>query len=137
MTEQELREQYADIVASIEKSAADKARADATVAATKAERERLKAISSIEPMIADRELIEKAKYGENPMSASELALLAMQQGAKLQAAALKNIEADAANSGAAKVAGNPNGGNADDGSDDMQSFAKAVNAYKAYKGVKA
>lgn len=131
MTEQELRAQYPELVASIEKATAEKARTEATAA----ERERLKAIESIEPMIGDRSLIENAKYGEHPLDAAQLALLSYQQEAKLKAAALDKLDKDAKASGASAVSGQPNSGNAiDNGAEDAQSIANMVNAYKSLKG---
>lgn len=129
MTEQELRVQYPELVASIEKAASEKARTEATAA----ERERLKAIESIEPMIGDRSLIEKAKYGETPLDAAQLALLSYQQEAKLKAAALGKLGKDAKASGAANVSGQPNSANE---AEDEQSLGRMVNAYKSLKGEK-
>lgn len=133
MTEQELRAQYPDIIASIEKNAADKARTEATAA----ERARLKEIESIEPMIGDQSLIEKAKYGETPLDAAQLALLSYQQEAKLKAAALGGLKNDAQNSGVAGVSGQPNGGNANGiEAEEERSLGRMVNAYKSLKGEK-
>lgn len=131
MTEQELRAQYPEIIASIEKKASENARTEATAA----ERARLKEIESIEPMIGDQSLIEKAKYGETPLDAAQLALLSYQQEAKLKAAALGGLQRDAQTSGVAGVSGQPNSGNANDsGAEDEQSLGRMVNAYKSLKG---
>lgn len=132
MTEQELRAQYPELVASIEAAAAAAARTEAVTA----ERERLQAIESIEAQIGDSELIAQAKYGDNPCTAAELALAAMQKQAKQGADFLGKLGNDAKNSGTAKVTGDPNGGNADEGDDDETEFNGFVNAYKNMTGGK-
>lgn len=48
-----------------------------------AERERLQGIEAIEAAVADKALVNKAKYGEQPMTAESLALKAMQAQAAL------------------------------------------------------
>lgn len=133
MTEKELREQYPDIVASIEKTAADNARTEATAA----ERARLKGIESIEAQIGDKSLVQNAKYGDTPCDAAQLALAAMQAQSKLGSAFLQKMEADSSASGADGVAGKPNGGNADDGDETAAVVANAVKAYQKTKGGKA
>lgn len=133
MTEKELREQYPDIVASIEKTAADNARTEATAA----ERARLKGIESIEAQIGDKSLVQNAKYGDTPCDAAQLALAAMQAQSKLGSAFLQKMEADSSASGADEVAGKPNGGNADDGDETAAVVANAVKAYQKTKGGKA
>jgi len=133
MTEKELREQYPDIVASIEKTAADNARTEATAA----ERARLKGIESIEAQIGDKRLVQNAKYGDTPCDAAQLALAAMQAQSKLGSAFLQKMEADSSASGADEVAGKPNGGNADDGDETAAVVANAVKAYQKTKGGKA
>lgn len=132
MTEKELREQYPDIVASIEKTAADNARTEATAA----ERARLKGIESIEAQIGDKSLVQNAKYGDTPCDAAQLALAAMQAQSKLGSAFLQKMEADSSASGADEVAGKPNGGNADDGDETAAVVANAVKAYQKTKGGK-
>ena len=126
MTEQELRAQHPELVASIERAAVEAARPEIV----NAERARLQAIESIEAQIGDAQLIADAKYGENACEAAQLALKAMQKQAAQGAAHLDGVKNDAANSGAAEVNGNPNGGNSDDGNDDAAEFAGIVNAYK-------
>ena len=132
MTEKVLREQYPDIVASIEKTAADNARTEATAA----ERARLKGIESIEAQIGDKSLVQNAKYGDTPCDAAQLALAAMQAQSKLGSAFLQKMEADSSASGADEVAGKPNGGNADDGDETAAVVANAVKAYQKTKGGK-
>ena len=130
MTEQELRAQHPELVASIERAAVEAARTEIVAS----ERARLQAIESIEAQIGDTQLIADAKYGENACDAAQLALKAMQKQAALGTAHLAGIQNDAANSGAAEVTGTPNGGNSDDGEDEKVEFDGIVNAYKSISG---
>lgn len=130
MTEQELRAQHPELVASIERAAVEAARTEIVAS----ERARLQAIESIEAQIGDTQLIAEAKYGENACDAAQLALKAMQKQAAQGAAHLAGVKNDAAKSGAAGVTGNPNGGNSDNGDDDKAEFDGIVNAYKSISG---
>ena len=130
MTEQELRAQHPELVASIERAAVEAARTEIV----NTERARLQAIEGIEAQIGDAQLIADAKYGENACDAAHLALKAMQKQAALGTAHLAGVKADAANSGVSEVTGNPNGGNSDDGDDDKAEFEALVNAYKTISG---
>ena len=132
MTEQEIRAQFPEIVASIEAAAANTARTEAVAA----ERARLQEIESIEAQIGDSDLIKEAKYGEGACNAATLALKAMQKQAAQGASFITGLNNDAKKSGTAGVTGDPNGGNADDGNDDEAEFAGIVNAYKATRGGK-
>lgn len=132
MTEQELRAQHPELVASIERAAVEAARTEIVAS----ERARLQAIESIEAQIGDAQLIADAKYGENACDAAQLALKAMQKQADQGAAHLAGVKNDAAKSGAGEVTGNPNGGNSDNGNDDEAEFAGIVNAYKSISGGK-
>ena len=132
MTEQELRAQHPELVASIERAAVEAARTEIVAS----ERSRLQAIESIEAQIGDAKLIAEAKYGENACDAAQLALKAMQKQAAQGAAHLAAVKNDAANSGAGEVTGNPNGGNSDDGEDDKAQFDSIINAYKSISGGK-
>ena len=130
MNEQELRAQYPELVASIERAAVEAARTEIVAS----ERARLKAIESIEAQIGDTQLIADAKYGENACDAAQLALMAMQKQAAQGAAHLAAVDNDAAKSGAGEVTGNPNGGNSNDGNDDKAEFDGIVNAYRSISG---
>ena len=129
MTEQELRAQHPELVASIERAAVEAARTEIV----NTERARLQAIESIEAQIGDAQLIADAKYGENACDAAQLALKAMQKQAAQGTAFLNGLKNDANNSGAASVTSNPNGGNSDEG-DDKAEFDGIVNAYKSITG---
>ena len=130
MTEQELRAQHPELVASIERAAVENARTE--IVAT--ERTRLQEIESIEAQIGDAQLIADAKYGENACNAAQLALQAMQKQAKQGAAHLANVATDAAASGVEAVTSAPNGGNSDNGTDDKAEFDGIANAYKSISG---
>lgn len=132
MTEQELRAQYPELVASIERSAIEAARTEIV----SSERSRLQAIESIEAQIGDTQLIADAKYGENACDAAQLALKAMQKQAALGTKHLEAVKNDAAASGAGDVTGTPNGGNSDEGEAEAAEFAGIVNAYKSISGGK-
>ena len=108
MTLQELKNQHPDLVKQIEDAA--KETVDTTTEtrnAVEAERQRIKDIESIEATIADKQMIQDAKYGENPMDAKDLAFAAMQKQAQLGNTFLKNMHEDAENSGASEVQGAP------------------------------
>ena len=132
MNEQELRAQFPELVASIERAAIEAARTEIVAS----ERARLQAIESIEAQIGDSQLIADAKYGENACDAAQLALKAMQKQAAQGTAHMAAVENDAAKSGAGEVTGNPNGGNSDNGEDDKAEFDGFVNAYRSISGGK-
>ena len=130
MTEKELRAQFPDIVAAIEAAAVENARTEAVTQ----ERARLQSIEEIESQIGNAELIAEAKYGKGACSAEQLALRAMQAQAKLGTAHLDGLKKDGDASGVKNVAGNPNSGNGDDGSDDAAELQGIMNVYKAHTG---
>ena len=130
MTEAEIRAQYPEIVAAIESAAAETARTNAI----SEERARLQGIEEIEAQIGDKQLIADAKFGEHPCDAATLALNATKKQAVQGTQFLGALNKDAAASGAQNVAGNPNGGNADEGHDDDAEFAGAMNAFKSMNG---
>lgn len=118
----DLRTAFPEFVAQIENAA----RENAQTAGAQAERARIRAIEEIENSIADKALVNDAKYGENPMTAEQLALKAMQAQAKIGANMLNNMETDAAASGAEEVAAAPNGGTEETPEDDVENAAKEV-----------
>ena len=133
MTEQELRVQHPELVTQIESAAMERARTEAAAA----ERKRIQDIESIEAQIADKSLIDAAKYGEKPCDAAQLALMAMRRNAQLGQTFLNGLEKDAEASGTQTVASVPNGGNPDEGeSETAKLMANAFAAYKAMKGGK-
>lgn len=104
MTPEELRAQYPDAVKSIEEAAKKTVDIAAAVSdAVLAERQRIQEIESIEASIADKAMIQDAKFGEHPTDAKELAFAAMQKQAGLGNEFLHNMQEDAADSGCGKI----------------------------------
>ena len=102
----ELRVAFPDLLAQAETAARDEGRS----AGVTEERARLQGIEAIENAIQDRTLVDKAKYGENPMTAEQLAFQAMRQEAAIRANALRDMAQDANDSGAGDVGAAPNDG---------------------------
>lgn len=100
---EDLRAAYPDFVGQVE----DAAKASARSEGIAAERARIQGIEAIEAAIGDKELVKNAKYGENPLTAEQLAFQAMQAQAAIGAKVVTQMEGDAANSGAAGVEANP------------------------------
>jgi hypothetical protein len=98
-TQEELRNAFPELVAQIE--------AAAKAEGATAERNRIQEIESVQAAIGDTKLIEDAKYGEKPMNAQELAFAAMKAQAAVGAQVVKNLDGDAAASGAADVEATP------------------------------
>jgi hypothetical protein len=111
MTLDELRAQEPDLVKQIE----DNTRASITpvdtaeieARAMAAERNRIKQIESIEASIADHDLIQQAKYGDNRMDAKDLAFIALQRQASLGNVMMQNLQQDTAESGVQDVKTTP------------------------------
>ena len=120
----ELRAAYPDFAAQIEAAAKE--------SGTQAERTRIRGIEEIENAIADKALINNAKYGENPLTAEQLAFQAMQAQAAIGATVLTNMAKDAKDSGVEGVAAAPNSGT-EDPEDPKNQIAEALNAYKKLK----
>ncbi len=129
MTLEEMKAQHPDLVAQIEQQAA----ADASKEAIAKERARLQAIESIEASVGDHKLVNDAKYGDEPCTAEQLALKAMQKQAALGTKHLADAAADSKDSGAAGVGAAPNGGEEGTETDDKAKVDAIVNAYKATK----
>ena len=83
---EDLKNAYPDLVEQVRADAFTQGEAYGA----QAERERLQGIEAIEAAVADKALINEAKYGEQPMTAESLALKAMQA----QAALGNNMVAD-------------------------------------------
>lgn len=108
MTPEELKAQYPDAVGEIEKAAVQDA-ASSVNAAVMEERRRIQEIESIEASIADKALIQDAKFGEHPTNAKELAFTAMQKQAQLGNQFLCGMQKDARESGSADVQSSASG----------------------------
>ncbi len=106
----EMKTQYPEFCDAIKSEALEAARVEnekAVKDAVMAERKRIKDIEDIQNRISDKELVNKAKYGEEVMDAKELAFEAMQSEADIEANALNDLDADAEDSGAADVVADP------------------------------
>lgn len=99
---EEMRAAHPDLVAQIENAA--------RMEGAHQERARIQGIEAIQNAIADQALIRNAKYGENPLSAEQLAFQAMQAQAALGNTMLINMAADNKASGAEDVVASPNAG---------------------------
>lgn len=129
MTAAELRAQHGDVIAQIEREAAETARTNAIAE----ERARLQAIEEIEASVGDAQLIADAKYGEKPMTAEQLALAAMKKQAALGTKHLNDVKQDNDDSGAAGVGAAPNGGEEGSETDDAAQVDAIVNLYNSTK----
>ena len=118
---EELKNAYPDLVAQVENAAKDSVKNQGA----EAERARIKAIQEIENSIADKTLVNDAKYGENPLTAEQLALKAMQAQAALGNNMLNNLDDDAKDSGSKDVSANPNSGT-EDGETDIEAEAMKI-----------
>ncbi len=112
---EELKRKYPELVQQIEDGARQQACAggkaeDVRAEAVKQERERLKEIGEIENQIADKGLVDDAKFGENPMTAQELAFAAMKRQQETGRNFLEQLTNDAADSGTGEVKPVPNAG---------------------------
>ncbi len=96
---EELRAAYPELIDSVENAAQANGR--------DAERERIRGIEAIETAIGDKALVNSAKYGEQPMTAEQLAFAAMKAQASIGANMLTQMNADNAASGAEGVEATP------------------------------
>lgn len=111
----ELKKKYPELVQQIKDEAGQEAQAAGTEAqiraeAVKEERERLRQIAEIENQVADKGLVDAAKFGEKPMSAQELAFAAMKRQQAAGAQFMVAMMDDVASSGAEGVLPAPNAG---------------------------
>lgn len=100
-TVDELRTAYPELVAQIE--------TDATAAGAANERARLQGIEAIRNAVGNTELVNEAMYGENRLTAEQLAFRAMQAQAAIGATTVNNLESDTNASGANAVNAVPTG----------------------------
>lgn len=128
----ELRAAFPELLAQAETAAREEGRA----AGVTDERSRIQGIEAIQNAIADKALINGAKFGANPLTAEQLAFKAMQAQAAIGAKVLTNMAADSAESGANGVAAAPNNGPEATGGqavDPEQEIADAVKIYNQMK----
>lgn len=117
MTLEELMKSDPELVAQIQNEAVQNVQAtnqEAIDKAVNAEIDRIKAIDEIAGKIADKALVENAKYGETKMSAGDLALAALKAQQDAGTQFLTNMQEDVKNSGAAGVEPSPQGGTDDE-----------------------
>ena len=99
MTLEELKQNEPDLYNQIVKNA----RSEAQKEAQNSERARLSAIDEIASAIGDEKLVNEAKYGENPMTAEQLAFKAVQNAKSNGTAFLRQMIGSNASSGANDV----------------------------------
>ena len=111
MTLEELEKQEPELVNQIKNTAIQSAQADIQQAVDTAvanELDRLKSIDEIAGKVADKTLVEKAKYGDVKMSAADLALEALKAQKEDGQAFLAGMREDVKNSGSDGIAPAPN-----------------------------
>lgn len=111
MTLEELTKQEPELVDQIRNAAIQSVQTDtqqAVSAAVSNELNRLKSIDEIAGKIADKALVERAKYGETKMSAADLALEALKLQNDAGQTFLDNMKEDVKNSGAEAITPAPN-----------------------------
>lgn len=102
--------------------------------AVQAERNRIKEIDDIAGLF-DTELVESAKYGDNPCTAQELAYRAAQKAQQNGKSFLANLSIDAASSGAADVGAAPVATEESVSSEELSSAQKLQNARDEVKHI--
>lgn len=130
----ELNEKHPELVEQIRNEAIQSVQANATEtqaeainAAVQEEVERLKSIDAIADKIANKELVDKAKYGDVKMSAGDLALEALKASNSAGEAFLSNAKDDTHTSGVEKVCATPQSGSeTDQVQDDIASGAALI-----------
>lgn len=131
MTAEEIRQKYPEAVQQIEDDAKKAAKAEVNKEeirndAVQRERARIKEIEEIENKIADKNLVNEAKYGIKPMTAQELAFEAMKRDGEEGRKFLENLMEDYDNSGASDVVPVPNAGQKDEGEAELEDLANAA-----------
>lgn len=127
---EELKNAYPEYVAQIEKAARESVQNQGA----EAERARIRAIEEIEGSIADKKLVNDAKYGENPMTAEQLALKAMQAQAKIGANMLNSMAEDFKASNAGDVSAEPSGA---EETEEEKELAEAKDMINIFKNIKS
>ncbi|MCM1040432.1 MAG: Clp protease ClpP [Ruminococcus sp.] len=109
----ELREKYPELYAQIRNEAATETKKELQAEseqAVKNEIDRIRAIDEIAGKIADKQLVENAKYGEKKMSAGDLALEALKNQRDVGQKYLDDLGKDTTDSGVGDVTPTPNQG---------------------------
>lgn len=132
-TVEELKAAFPELTTQIESAAKESGRAEGV----SSERNRLQGIEAIENAIADKEIVKNAKYGEKPMNAADLALVAMQKEAEIRNSILNKIDNDSkATEGVVSVPNKGNEGVESDESKVTDTVNVAVEALKMIGGKK-
>lgn len=132
-TVEELKAAFPELTTQIESAAKESGRAEGV----SSERNRLQGIEAIENAIADKEIVKNAKYGEKPMNAADLALVAMQKEAEIRNSVLNKIDNDSkATEGVGSVPNKGNEGVESDESKVTDTVNVAVEALKMIGGKK-
>lgn len=135
MTYEELKAQEPELLSQIEADVRNAAVQQAGADAAAAERQRLADIDSIAGSIPDQQMVQDAKYGENPCSAQELAFRVMQESAAQGQKFLADYTSDGAASRTGKVSAAPNNGvPVSQEEEDAADIQAVVNAYNQSKG---
>lgn len=100
------------------------------------ENKRLKGIESIQAAVVSKDLINEAKYGEEKMTAEQLAFKAMQAQAEVGMSVLADIKADAEESGVDDVTTAPVAGEQTEADKQAEKMNIAIANYKKRNGVK-
>lgn len=100
------------------------------------ENKRLKGIESIQAAVVSKDLINEAKYGEEKMTAEQLAFKAMQAQAEVGMTVLADIKADAEESGVNDVTTAPVAGEQTEADKQAEKMNIAIANYKKRNGVK-
>lgn len=136
MSIEELREKYPELVSQVEAEAlASVDHTEAVNAAVQDERDRLAGIDEVASLFPS-DLVQEAKYGENPCTAAELALKAAQKAAKAGSKFLADAKADTAESGTDKVGAAPAGEEEDKPMTDAEKMAAGERMAKQIRGEK-
>lgn len=136
MSIEELREKYPELVSQVEAEALASAdHTEAVNAAVQDERDRLAGIDEVASLFPS-DLVQEAKYGENPCTAAELALKAAQKAAKAGSKFLADAKADTAESGTDKVGAAPAGEEEDKPMTDAEKMAAGERMAKQIRGEK-
>ena len=131
-TLEEMKLAFPEFVAQMETAAKEAGRAEGA----KAERERLQAIEDIENAIADKDIVKNAKYGEKPLTAEQLALVAMQQEARIKAAVLDGMQNDGKATEGVKAAPNKGNEESTQKEDEAELVHGAVKVFQSMMGGK-
>lgn len=128
-TVDELRAAFPDLCNELVNSA----KSEAEKTGVEAERARIKGIEAIENAIADKAMVNSAKY-ETPLTAEQLAFKAMQAQAAVGAVMVQKMEDDNKASGVGEVKAGPiDGGSPVGGKTDKQEVEEILALYKASK----